>query len=111
MTVPTTWPRRSSLASDAAMGTSTWAITEPAPTISATAISTPISGARAEATRAAALMMRTTGTSWRRDTRSPSGTSRARPTANPIWASVTTRPAVPELVTNVFAMVSRRGWA
>ncbi len=63
------------------MGTKSWAATEPAPTISPTEISTPMSGAEAEATSPPAVTRRTMGTSTRRATRSPSGTSRASPAA------------------------------
>ena len=93
------------------MGTRICAATDPAPTMSPTATSTPMSGAAAETTSPAAVTIRTAGTSQRRVRRSPSGTSRARPTAYPIWAKVTTRPAVPELVPNDRAMSSSTGWA
>ena len=55
ITTPTTWPRCSSSASEAAMGTSIWAATEPAPTTRPTAIRTPMSGDEAETTRPAAV--------------------------------------------------------
>jgi hypothetical protein len=81
ITVPTTCPRRSTLASDATMGTRIWAATDPAPTISATPMSRPMSGETAETTRLVAVTIMTSGMSRRRETRSPTGTRRARPAA------------------------------
>ena len=47
----------------------------------------------------------------RRSTRSPIGTTNARPTAYPIWVAVTARPAVPFDAPKSSAIVSSNGCA
>ena len=93
------------------MGTRIWAATDPAPTMRATPIRRPISGDTAATTRLAAVTVMIRGMRRRRETKSPTGTRRARPAAYPIWEKLTISPAVAELVPKPLAMVSRTGWA
>jgi hypothetical protein len=81
ITLPMTWPLSSSRASVAANGTSTWPTTEPRPTRTAATASTGQLGANAIASRQPQVPISITVSNRRRSSRSPSGTSSARPIA------------------------------
>jgi len=81
MTVPTTWPRWASGAIEAAIGTTICATTDVTPAIARALASTAKPGAAAAAASAAAVITSSLVMSRRRSSRSPRGTSSARPRA------------------------------
>ena len=106
-------PVGTSSARDAAIGIRSCCRHRPCtPTTTATPISTPMSGAAAEASRPPAVTTSTVGTSHRRVSRSPERDQEGQAEGVADHrAKVTTRPAVPELVPKDLARVSSSGWA
>ena len=79
ITVPTTWPRSCSRASEELIGTITWAIAEVTPATPIAAANTAKLGATAAATSATAVSASVAVIIRRRSSRSPSGTSSDSP--------------------------------